>query len=300
MENTEIENTLAKYPCLKGPLTDACGSGTHKLTVNVETASEDWLHYRGRSGAGYICAEYPYGVKVEAIYAIDKEGNRIKAPDSCLIWGLDESGRQATTTRIHEWLSSAPFGFIEVEKLVFLTKYQWHKVKDPSLFRQPDYIEVNTAILTLPPGKTWSGLIKNVNVLENVRLDGKDIMNAAIRQEPTYTSVLSELDDLCKDVTRILQDGMYKEIDSTKARYLSGTFGGTKVLTGCLAGRLMVTLKDAESQITFITEDDWEYLDRTGWQSIESTLPTAKKLVSGLVSYWSPGVLKRDNEVSFG
>jgi len=107
-------------------------------------------------------------------------------------------------------------------------------------------------------------------------------------------SVTSKLTYAAKEFTRAVWPSLKPLVIESKARYQSGIFGDVKLMTACMAGRIMVTMVRGDEDFTVMGTE--EEPDRgCGVHSIEGSARSALAMVDIVIANWEPRILKRDD-----
>jgi hypothetical protein len=71
---------------------------------------------------------------------------------------------------------------------------------------------------------------------------------------------------------------------------MSGVFGGTKLASYVIAGRVMLTFSNGDDNVSFVAADD-DGDPQMGLQSINATLPSARAMVEEVIREWESSTL---------
>ena len=126
------------------------------------------------------------------------------------------------------------------------------------------------------------------------------------RKKQISTSDLMEAHSLIEDLNATMRAFKERVWLSLKAyvaqsshRYHSGLFGGTLLLVGSTAGRVLVTLRRGNEDVTFIGGEA-EVDTGFGIQSIHTSRVFMEAMVSTVICNWDPDKLKQDDGLRIG
>ncbi len=126
------------------------------------------------------------------------------------------------------------------------------------------------------------------------------------RQRQISTPDLMEAHSLVADLkrtTEIFKERVWLSLKAyavkSSYRYHSGLFGDVQVLVGSTAGRILVTLRRGDQDVTFIGGEDEP--DRgCGIQSIHTSREIMEAMVGTVISNWDADKLSRDDGIRIG
>ncbi len=93
-----------------------------------------------------------------------------------------------------------------------------------------------------------------------------------------------------KFLSHVFQRGLFRVVDESPKRGMSGTFGETTLRTFVIAGRMMLTFarsgERAEQNVSFVCGDDDALGLGSGVQSVYTDLQTAIAMINDVINAW--------------
>ena len=139
--------------------------------------------------------------------------------------------------------------------------------------------------LYLPPKKGIQTLLKQTDLMKNVRVDMNDIIKGVLNNEQDFEVLNKKLEELSTDfMFSVFVRGLDKVIIECPKRGMSGKFGNVTLRSWHMCGSIMMTFEQGSSQITLQGNDG----DNPGVyvKSINATFPDAKDIIDTVITEW--------------
>lgn len=190
-----------------------------------------------------------------------------------------------------------------VKVVVLIMKYKWwHNIEDwfekglETYVGEYSHREYEIYIFK-QPNQGMSKLIEESNLAKNVRItDLLSVSMAGHRQQNEASVAVKELTDLVDRFERTIGAELWQVVNECVESGMSGVFGKTELRTFTTAGRIMLSFWRGPEQITFVG-DESDYT-RTGLQSMNCTVDTAKRLVQDVIDNWQKVKLQPNENIS--
>ena len=263
-----------------------------KLKVQVSVANPECLyiiprfclppHWIGNSDEKYVGRYYP------TAYAFDSNNREVNR----LRWNYDHRDhffKEVITGQ-------------DTETIVLVMKYLWsHYVKDwmekglstyVGKFSHSEY----EIFIYKKPTQGFVKLVEESDLTKNVPIrDLLSICLAGDRGQKEAKATMEALEALVDRFEKGIGVSLWKRINRSRSRGMSGVFGKTELKTFTTAGRIMLSNWSGIEQITFVG-DESDYT-RTGLQSINCSVNKARFIIEQVITNWDPSKLLADDQV---
>ena len=147
---------------------------------------------------------------------------------------------------------------------------------------------------TVDPTDIWGGGVEQSLFVQNLGYMLKDALGfdwLAKEIDMIFNAERHLLEQLFyKFLSRVFQRGLFRAIDESPKRSMSGTFGETTLRTYILAGRLMFTFarpgERAEQNVSFVCGDDDALGLGSGVQTVYTDMQTAIAMINDVITAW--------------
>lgn len=130
-----------------------------------------------------------------------------------------------------------------------------------------------------------------------VRYDDEEVINLPLKYVRAYVLACELEPYLAAFEKQVWHAGLRKKLADSRNRYFAGELcAGVAVRTGCLAGRVLITFEESDSQLTLIGYEDSETAG-VGIQSSQGSVFDQRRLLELAVVFW-PWRIEPSEEVS--
>lgn len=309
----KIESLKKKYPVIGHALFAECHAKQDvgpDVYIKVERMDSNLLYFIGQDYDGervsIIGEDNLRGSKYDRVLFYNKKAESIGE----FTWG------QENKLRVRDWFCRHTTS--EQNELRWITKatvIHWHKENKEKITRENcgtysyrgELVRKEIYLtLYLPPKKGIQALLKQTNLMTNVRVSTDDIIKGILNKEQEFKILSEELDKIAKKfMFSVFVRGLDKVIIKCPHRGMSGKFGDVTLRSWHMCGSIMMTFTRGDSQITIQGSDD----DDPGiyFKSIDATLPDAKSIVDAVIAEWKKlktpkeikSLYKSDDETSY-
>jgi hypothetical protein len=282
----QIARLVGQFPDLKDILQNWARDQRIKpnVTIKVKRADENFISFHGEmiDGESRSLSSGPAGsrgTKLEMIYIVSPSQS----------WPIRYIWNHQNRSRIQDVIKDTGKEVDYIILVTVLNYYQdikdWLKRRLESPLGSLMAKEFSATVYLKPKKETFTELVARVDPAINVRLSMHDLMTSMVRDEEPYKQILAEFDQLGDSFeAQVYQAGLKTIVNSCSGGGLEGRFGDIKLLICAVAGRVMITFRRNGDSVTLICAETGPPC--TGLQSVDATLPVAKKLIEGVIEAW--------------
>jgi hypothetical protein len=171
-----------------------------------------------------------------------------------------------------------------IKYIVEYTEHEFRKYGDINSERLLTQINIR---INKVPHSGLTNIVDTFDVRKNVMLNHNDVMFSKFKSETLYNEVSNDLNKLVEKFNlNVYGNGLLKVIDDCPQRGMSAKFKNINIRSMATIGRVIITLENENSQVTFVGDENIEN-PNIGIHSFHGTLPNIDTLIESFIKHWN-------------